>query len=104
MKHPETNREGYDRNRLHDLAENLHGRLLLFHGTYDDNVHPQNTWRLVNELIDAGIPFDLGVYPMRKHGFRDSAARLHSKPNPIRVLESRTGRRVVDSNGIYRAI
>ena len=30
---------------------------MMIHGTYDDNVHPQNTWRFANELIDANITF-----------------------------------------------
>ncbi|MDA8019442.1 MAG: S9 family peptidase [Thermoanaerobaculia bacterium] len=77
MKHPDDNAEGYEKNDLVETVGNLHGRLLLLHGTYDDNVHPQNTWQLVDELIESGIVFDLGVYPMRKHGFRDDEARLH---------------------------
>ena len=47
------------------------------HGTYDDNVHPQNAWRFVDELVAAGKPFDLMMYPMRKHGISDRAARMH---------------------------
>jgi dipeptidyl-peptidase-4 len=75
MKHPRDN-ENYG-NSLAGLAGDLHGRLLLIHGSYDDNVHAQNTWRLVDELIDAGIVFDLMIYPMRKHGVGDRKGRLH---------------------------
>ncbi|MCG8460642.1 MAG: S9 family peptidase, partial [Holophagales bacterium] len=77
MKHPERNKEGYGNNNLVEKAGDLHGRLMLIHGTYDDNVHLQNTWNLVDSLIDAGIVFDLVIYPMRKHGFRDDESRLH---------------------------
>ena len=44
MKRPEDNPEGYERTSHALRAKRLHGRLLLIHGTYDDNVHPQNTW------------------------------------------------------------
>ena len=58
-------------------AKDLHGRLLLVHGTYDDNVHIQNTWAFMNELIKANKQFDLMVYPMRMHGITDQPARIH---------------------------
>ena len=77
MKTPKVNPEGYDKSSHAKRAKNLSGRLLLGHGTYDDNVHPQNTWRVTNELIDAGITFDMMIYPMRKHGIDDDPAQKH---------------------------
>jgi dipeptidyl-peptidase-4 len=77
MKHPEDNVEGYEHTALASRAKDLHGRLMLIHGSYDDNVHPQNTWRLVDELVKNGRVFDLVIYPMQKHGFRGDEARLH---------------------------
>jgi len=77
MKTPEENPEGYDDVSLVKRAKDLHGRLLLVHGTYDDNVHPQNTWAFVDELVAAGKPFDMMVYPMRKHDIADRPARRH---------------------------
>src|SRR5262245_24413523 len=50
MKRPEDNPEGYLKTSHAARAKNLHGRLMLVHGTYDDNVHPQNTWRFTDEL------------------------------------------------------
>ena len=58
-------------------AKDLHGRLLLVHGTYDDNVHPQNTWHFVDEAVKAGKPVDMMIYPMRKHDIADRPARRH---------------------------
>jgi dipeptidyl-peptidase-4 len=58
-------------------APNLKGRLLIAHGTYDDNVHPQNTWAFINELIAKNIQFELMIYPWRKHGISDYPARVH---------------------------
>ncbi|HEY7512909.1 MAG TPA: prolyl oligopeptidase family serine peptidase, partial [Vicinamibacteria bacterium] len=77
MKTPETNPEGYEKVSLVKTAKDLHGRLLLVHGTYDDNVHPQNTWHFVDELVKAGKPVDMMIYPMRKHDIGDRPARRH---------------------------
>ena len=77
MKRPEDNPEGYEKTSLVKNAQNLQGRLLIIHGTYDDNVHIQNTWAFVDELIKAGKMFDMMIYPMRKHGISDRPARIH---------------------------
>jgi dipeptidyl-peptidase-4 len=77
MKTPQDNPAGYDKTNVNNHAKNLHGRLLLVHGTYDDNVHPQNVWNFINELIRANKHYELLIYPMRKHGIADGAARIH---------------------------
>jgi dipeptidyl-peptidase-4 len=77
MKTPAENPEGYEQTSLVKRAKNLHGRLLLVHGTYDDNVHPQHSWAVVDELISAGKQFELMIYPMRKHVIEDRPARIH---------------------------
>lgn len=77
MKRPQDNPEGYEQTNLWRRAKDLSGRLLLVHGTYDDNVHVQNAWHFVHELIGAGKMFDLMIYPMRQHGIADRAARIH---------------------------
>ena len=51
------------------LAPNLRGHLLLMYGTMDDNVHPVNTQRLIEELIKANKDFDSLELPNRNHGF-----------------------------------
>jgi dipeptidyl-peptidase-4 len=76
MKTPADNPEGYDNTSLIRRAKDLHGRIMLVHGTYDDNVHPQHTFNVVNELIEARKPFDLMLYPMRKHTIDDRPARI----------------------------
>jgi len=77
MKRPQDNEEGYAVTSRVKRAADLHGRLLLVHGTYDDNVHPQNSWSFSDELIEAGITLDMMIYPMRKHSIGDDAAQLH---------------------------
>ncbi len=77
MKLPQDNPAGYAKTDLTRHAKNLHGRLMIVHGTYDDNVHIQNVWHFVDELIKANKMFDLMIYPMRKHGINDRPARIH---------------------------
>ena len=48
-------------------AANLKGRLLLVHGTGDDNVHFENTVQFIQKLIEAQIPYDLQIYPRKTH-------------------------------------
>lgn len=75
---PGDNAEGYRTGSPIHFAEGLQGRLLLVHGTADDNVHYQGTERLVNRLIELGKPFDLMVYPNRTHAIREGeGTRLH---------------------------
>ncbi len=77
MKRPQDNPQGYEKSSKVKHAKDLHGRLMLIYGTYDDNVHPQNSQAFANELIKHNIMFDLMVYPMRKHGISDIPARIH---------------------------
>jgi dipeptidyl-peptidase-4 len=69
---PEDNADGYRRGSPITFAEHLKGRLLLVHGSGDDNVHYQGTERLMNRLVELGKPFDLMVYPNRSHSISDS--------------------------------
>jgi dipeptidyl-peptidase-4 len=73
---PKENPSGYEETSSVKAASNLKGRLLVVHGTYDDNVHPQNTYAFVDKLIESRIPFDLMIYPWRKHGISDPPATL----------------------------
>ena len=77
MGMPAENPEGYDRASLVRRAGDLHGRLLLVHGTYDDNVHPQNTQAFADALIQSGKLFEQVLYPMRKHSVTDRAGGMH---------------------------
>ena len=77
MKRPVDNPDGYEKTSLVKHAKDLSGKLMLVHGTYDDNVHIQNSWAFANELISNNIMFDMMIYPMRKHGISDAPARIH---------------------------
>ena len=53
------------------LAENLQGKLFLIHGALDDNVHPANTYAVVDALIRANKDFDLLILPNANHKLGD---------------------------------
>jgi dipeptidyl-peptidase-4 len=57
----------YDRASAINVAQGLQGKLLIVHGSGDDNVHYQGDERLVNRLVSLGKSFDLMVYPNRSH-------------------------------------
>jgi dipeptidyl-peptidase 4 len=64
---PQDNAEGYRAGSPINFADGLRGKLLLVHGSGDDNVHYQGTELLVNRLIELGKPFDFMTYPGRTH-------------------------------------
>jgi len=57
-----------------DLARNLKGHLLLVHGDIDNNVHPGNTLRVVDQLIKADKRFDFMMLPGQRHPFGSATA------------------------------
>src|SRR5581483_2800418 len=71
MLMPQNNPEGYRNSSPRFAAKNLHGHLLLIHGTVDDNVHPQNAIQFIYELEKAQIPFEMKLYPASAHGVRN---------------------------------
>jgi dipeptidyl-peptidase-4 len=74
---PQTNAPGYRSTSVLEAASNLEGHLLLIHGTIDDNVHLQNSIKLINELENAGKMFDLMLYPGARHGVRSPRHVYH---------------------------
>ncbi len=68
---PQDNVEGYKVGSAINFAAGLQGKLLVVHGTGDDNVHAQGTEKLVNRLIELGKPFDAMMYPNRSHSISE---------------------------------
>jgi dipeptidyl-peptidase-4 len=77
MKLPKNNPDGYRRTAPRFAADKLHGRMLLLHGTMDDNVHVQNSVQFAYELQKAGKPFEMMVYPKSRHGIADGRLNSH---------------------------
>ncbi len=67
LRTPQENPKGYDDNSPVNYAEKLKGNYLLVHGTGDDNVHVQNSYRMINALIEANKQFDMFMVPDRTH-------------------------------------
>jgi dipeptidyl-peptidase-4 len=65
---PQQNAEGYRNGSPITHADGLQGKLLVIHGTGDDNVHFQGTQRLLNRLIALNKQFSFMEYPNRRHG------------------------------------
>ncbi len=68
---PQDNAKGYEEGSPINFASGLRGRLLIMHGSGDDNVHFQGFELLVNRLIELGKRFDMRVYPGRTHGLSE---------------------------------
>ena len=68
--------EGYEQGSPITHAKNLQGKLLLVHGTGDDNVHYQGSERLIDELVRHNRKFDFLAYPNRAHGIREREGTL----------------------------
>lgn len=67
MRTPKENKEGYDAGSAIVNAGKLNGRLLLIHGTADDNVHFRNMIRYIHALNQAGKDFETALYPDSNH-------------------------------------
>lgn len=77
MRTPQENPEGYNDNSPLNHASDIKGRLLIIHGTADDNVHAQNTFEMTEKLVQAGIQFDMAIYTNRNHGIYGGNTRIH---------------------------
>jgi dipeptidyl-peptidase-4 len=75
MGTPDENPKGYAAVNVMNYADKLQGKLLLIHGTGDENVKFAFTLQFADSLIKAGKQFDMMVYPNQRHGISDF--RLH---------------------------
>jgi dipeptidyl aminopeptidase/acylaminoacyl peptidase len=77
MKLPANNPDGYRRTAPRFAADRLNGRMLLIHGTMDDNVHIQNSLQFAYELQRAGKSFEAMFYPRSRHSVSDARLNAH---------------------------
>jgi dipeptidyl-peptidase-4 len=77
MKLLKNNPDGYRRTAPRFAADRLHGKMLLIHGTMDDNVHLQNSVQFAYELQRAGKQFEMMMYAKQRHGFSDPLLIKH---------------------------
>jgi dipeptidyl-peptidase 4 len=76
MQTPQENPSGYDNNSPINHVSKLKGNFLLVHGTADDNVHVQNSMKMVEALVQANKQFDWAIYPDKNHGIYGGKTRL----------------------------
>lgn len=86
MGTPQNNPEGYAKSSVVGAAKSLQGRLLLIHGTIDDNVHLQNSIQFIYELQKAGRQFELMVYPNSRHGVADPRLVRHMREKMLNFI------------------
>lgn len=76
MQTPQENASGYDNNSPINHVSKLKGNFLLVHGTADDNVHVQNSMKMIEALVQANKQFDWAIYPDKNHGIYGGKTRL----------------------------
>ena len=77
MRTPQENADGYRAASAFTRAPKLHGKLLLVHGTADDNVHIQNCYEYSERLVQLNKQFDMHIYTNRNHSIFGGNTRLH---------------------------
>ena len=91
MKLPRNNPDGYRRTAPRFAADKLHGRILLIHGTMDDNVHMQNSVQFAYELQRAGKLFEFMTYAKSRHGFTDARLIKHLQQSMLDFVQRTVG-------------
>ncbi len=85
---PEQNVKGYHDGSPINFAQGLDAKLLIVHGSGDDNVHFQGTELLINRLVELGKPFDMMDYPNRTHSISEGpGTSYHIHSLIVRYLE-----------------
>lgn len=77
MRTPQENQRGYDLTSPLKRVKELQGKLLLIHGTADDNVHFKQTMDYAEALVQANKQFDMHVYRDRNHSIYGGNTRFH---------------------------
>lgn len=87
MQTPEENFDGYKNTSSILNADKLEGRLLIVHGTADDNVHYHNTLIYTSKLVEAGKQFEMQIYTDKNHSITGKQTRRHLYTRMVDFLE-----------------
>jgi dipeptidyl-peptidase-4 len=87
LKRPQDNPDGYRDSSPVNQADKLAGKLLLVHGTADDNVHWHNTLILADKLVQAGKPYELQLYAGATHRSYRPEQRSDEQRRVLEFLE-----------------
>jgi dipeptidyl-peptidase-4 len=77
MRRPQENFRGYHSTSPLFQTQQLNGKLLIVHGTADDNVHVQNTMLYIEQLVEAGKQFEMQLYTDKCHSILGQQTRRH---------------------------
>ena len=88
MRTPRENPEGYKASSVLEVAANLRSRLLLIHGSADDNVHVQNAMDVAERFVQADLPFDMAIYTDKNHSIYGGKTRDHLYKKMIAYLKA----------------
>ena len=77
MRRPQENFDGYSKTSALKMAKNLNGKLLIVHGSADDNVHIQNTMLYIDKLVEADKQFEMQIYTDKNHSILGKQTRRH---------------------------
>ena len=93
LNEPQSDSVAYQRSSPIYFAEGLRGRLLICHGMVDDNVHFQDTARLIQRLIELGKEnWEAAVYPVEAHGFLRNDSWTDEYRRILKLFEEALGR------------
>ena len=85
---PQADPEAYKKSSPIYLAEGLKGALLICHGMADDNVHFQDTVRLVQRLIELGKEnWQVAPYPVEDHAFHNPSSWVDEYKRIFKLFE-----------------
>lgn len=79
MDSPQENPDGYKSSSVFTHLPKMKGKLLIYHGEIDENVHVQNTIQLVSKMQDLGKDFELMIFPSGRHGWRGPKRDFENK-------------------------
>jgi len=88
MRRPQVNPRGYDEASLLNKAKDLTGKVLIIHGTADDNVHVQHTMQYIDALVRADKQFEMQLYPDDNHFLRKGNNAKHMHNRVIQFLQN----------------
>ena len=88
MRRPQVNPRGYDEASLLNKAKDLTGKVLIIHGTADDNVHVQHTMQYIDALVRADKQFEMQLYPDDNHFLRKGNNANHMHNRVIQFLQN----------------
>ena len=93
MRRPQVNEDGYEDASAIKHATALQGNLLIVHGLSDDNVHPGNTLLFTDALTQAGMLYEMQVYPDDNHFLRKRNNQRHVYQRLLKFLKEQTNKK-----------